>query len=104
MTQCVSYLDVPKSLERSGPMSPDVRWLLDRVPRLSQPLLLAAVVSSEEGSTAAALLGLLREQLGAQPIAEIDPDPFYDFTVARPVVSLNEAGERVLNWPENRFD
>ena len=85
-------------------MNPDIRWLTDQVPRLSRPLLLAAFVSSHEGSTAAALLGLLREQLRAQLIAEIDPDRFYDFTVARPVTFLNEAGERVIDWPENRFD
>lgn len=37
-------------------------------------------------------------------VGEIDPDPFYDFTQARPYVTTDESDERVIQWPDNRFD
>jgi hypothetical protein len=37
-------------------------------------------------------------------VAEIDPDPFYDFTQERPQVEVDEGELRVIRWPENRFD
>ena len=37
-------------------------------------------------------------------VAEIDPDPFYDFTQERPQVEIDEGEMRVIRWPENRFD
>lgn len=40
----------------------------------------------------------------AVTVAEIDPDPFYDFTQERPTVEFEEGEIRVVNWPENRFD
>lgn len=36
-------------------------------------------------------------------IAEIDPDPFYDFTQERPAVEFDEDDERVIRWPSNEF-
>jgi hypothetical protein len=40
----------------------------------------------------------------AVTVAEIDPDPFYDFTQERPQVELDDGDVRVIRWPENRFD
>jgi hypothetical protein len=37
-------------------------------------------------------------------VAEIDPDPFYDFTQERPHVEIDDGEMRVIRWPENRFD
>lgn len=37
-------------------------------------------------------------------VAEIDPDPFYDFTQERPQVEFDEGEMRIIRWPENRFD
>ena len=37
-------------------------------------------------------------------VAEIDPDPFYDFTQERPLVEIADGEIRVIRWPENRFD
>ena len=40
----------------------------------------------------------------AVTIGEIDPDPFYDFTQARPTAEIDEGGLRSLTWPDNEFD
>lgn len=40
----------------------------------------------------------------AVTIGEIDPDPFYDFTQARPMVELDASGVPSLTWPDNEFD
>ncbi len=39
----------------------------------------------------------------APVIAEIDPDPFYDFTQERPTVEIDDDDERVIRWPSNEF-
>ena len=44
----------------------------------------------------------LAERWEATPLAHIDAQPFYDFSVLRPLVSV-EAGERVIEWPRNEF-
>jgi PAC2 family len=76
---------------------------LDEIRKLRDPVFLAAFVGFTDATGgAAAALGYLAEQWDAKPLAEIDPEPFYDFTVQRPRVRL-EDGERVLDWPENRF-
>ncbi len=83
-------------------MDRNVRWLRE-APALDRPLLIAAFGSTQTGSTGAAIIGLLCEGLNAPPVAEIDPDEFYDFSVARPLVQFDESGSRVLEWPSNRF-
>lgn len=40
----------------------------------------------------------------AVTIGEIDPDPFYDFTQARPTIDIDDGGVRELTWPDNEFD
>lgn len=76
---------------------------LGEIRALRDPVLLAAFVGfTDTTGGAAAALGYLAERWKAKPLAEIDPEPFYDFTVQRPRVRL-EDGERVLDWPVNRF-
>jgi len=36
-------------------------------------------------------------------VGSIDPDPFFDFTQARPETYLDEDGDRHIRWPENDF-
>ncbi len=70
---------------------------------LRDPVLLAAFTGfTDAHGGAVAAVKYLAEQWGAQPIATIDPERFYDFTVQRPRVRL-ENGERVMDWPENAF-
>ena len=40
----------------------------------------------------------------AVTIGDIDPDPFYDFTQARPQIEFDDDGIRDITWPENQFD
>jgi predicted ATP-grasp superfamily ATP-dependent carboligase len=40
----------------------------------------------------------------AVTVAEIDPDPFYDFTQERPSIEIVDGEIRLIGWPENRFD
>ena len=70
---------------------------------LRDPVLIAAFSGwADTGGSAVAAVEYLVEQWNARQIAEIDPEPFYDFTVQRPRVRL-EDGERVIDWPATRF-
>ncbi|MEX1022508.1 MAG: PAC2 family protein, partial [Dehalococcoidia bacterium] len=76
---------------------------LDEVRALRDPVLLAAFTGFTDGPGAAshAVRSLISEWK-ATPLAEVDPERFYDFTVQRPRVRVDE-GERILDWPENRI-
>jgi proteasome assembly chaperone (PAC2) family protein len=42
-------------------------------------------------------------QRGARKLAEIDHEEFYDFTLVRPNVRIDDEGGRVVTWPSNDF-
>ncbi len=70
---------------------------------LERPVLIAAFSGwNDNGAAATHTMEYLIEQWAATPLATIDPEPFYDFTVQRPRVHL-EGDERVLEWPQNRI-
>ncbi len=70
---------------------------------LERPVLVASFSGwNDNGGAATHTMEFLIEQWEATPLATIDPESFYDFTVQRPRVRL-ENDERVLDWPENRF-
>ena len=70
---------------------------------LRNPVLLAAFTGfTDTHGGAVAAVRYLFEQWHAEPLATIDPEGFYDFTVQRPRVHLRD-GERVMDWPENAF-
>ncbi len=76
---------------------------LGEVRALRDPVLIAAFTGFTDGHGAAtAAVRALISEWGAQPLAEIDPERFFDFTVQRPR-TRTEDGERILEWPENRF-
>ena len=76
---------------------------LSEIRPLDDPVLIGALSGFTDGSGAAlAAVDHLVDAWGAEPLAEIDPETFFDFTVQRPRVSLVD-GEREINWPENRF-
>lgn len=72
-------------------------------PDLRKPVLIAAWSGwNDAAESATSALRFMVRRWRPTTIAEIDPEPFYDFTQARPRVRM-EKGERVLEWPPNRF-
>ncbi|RLT40911.1 MAG: PAC2 family protein [Chloroflexi bacterium] len=70
---------------------------------LRDPVLLAAFTGfTDTHGSAVAAVRYLAEQWNAQPLATIESERFYDFTVQRPRVHL-ENNARVVTWPENAF-
>jgi proteasome assembly chaperone (PAC2) family protein len=77
---------------------------IDELPTLRSPTLVAAFRGwNDAGESATLAVRHLIERWSAAPFASIDPEEFYDFTVARPMIRVNEDGLRDLKWPSNRF-
>jgi proteasome assembly chaperone (PAC2) family protein len=57
----------------------------------------------DAGEAATGAIRALVRQLGAVPLATMDPEDFFDFTQVRPVVRLSTAGERLIRWPRSAF-
>ncbi len=81
-----------------------LRLEADTLPELRKPTFVAAFRGwSDAGEAASLALRHLVESWSAEPFASIDPEEFYDFTVARPMITITEEGQRDLQWPPNRF-
>jgi proteasome assembly chaperone (PAC2) family protein len=76
----------------------ELRW--QRPVDLRRPLVIVALegLFDAAGAATAAVDHLVRHY-DAQPCADIDPEVFFDFTQARPVVRLADDGRRVIDWP-----
>src|SRR5919199_1242406 len=73
-------------------------------PDLRHPVLVTAFRGWNDGGQGASLAaGYLAKVWQASRFADIDPEEFYDFQVARPHVSLVEGVTRRLDWPDNAF-
>ena len=71
-------------------------------PRLTRPTLIAAFEGwNDAGDAATTAASHLAGRWGCEPVAEIDPEPFFDFTAARPSVNLDESKARRITWPLN---
>jgi hypothetical protein len=76
---------------------------VDGHPELQRPILVAAWAGwNDAGESATGAIRFILRRWREPVFASIDPDPYYDFTQARPRVRL-ENGERVLDWPSNAF-
>jgi predicted ATP-grasp superfamily ATP-dependent carboligase len=76
-----------------------VRWM--RKVELRRPVMVVAFEGWNDAGEAASLaVDHLAGLWDAETIATIDPEEFYDFTVARPEISLDENGSRHLRWPD----
>lgn len=76
----------------------------DQLPPLQRPVMVVALRGLFDIASAAtnALDWMVRGR--ADPvIAAIDPDPFFDFSQARPEIELDSNGQRQLRWPDNEF-
>jgi proteasome assembly chaperone (PAC2) family protein len=58
---------------------------------------------NDGGQAATTALGFLRESYGARKVGSIDPEEYYDFQVARPMVHLVDGTTREIRWAENDF-
>ena len=73
-------------------------------PELERPVLIAAFRGWNDGAQAASLAaGYLARLWGADQIADVDPEGFFDFQATRPHVSLVEGITRQIDWPETAF-
>ncbi|MDT7571878.1 MAG: hypothetical protein QOE05_2052 [Actinomycetota bacterium] len=70
---------------------------------LRHPVLIAAFEGwNDAGDAASSAIEHLEEHWGAQPVAAIDPDEYYDFQVNRPHVQLVDGVTRKVTWPTTR--
>ena len=78
---------------------------LESAPELSSPrtLLIAFSGWSDAGSAATNAVQYVAAQLSAQRFATLDGEEFFDFTVQRPLVRLDEQQIRQLDWPGWQF-
>jgi predicted ATP-grasp superfamily ATP-dependent carboligase len=76
-----------------------VRW--HQRPQLRRPILVAAFEGwNDAGDGASGAAEYLIDVLDAEPLASVDTEEFYDFTVARPNVRLVDGVTRTIEWPE----
>lgn len=73
-------------------------------PNLRKPILILSFAGwSDAGAAATTACRYMCDQLLAKKFAAIDPEEFYDFSVQRPIVRLNEAKQRQIHWPSYDF-
>ncbi|MDY7104414.1 MAG: PAC2 family protein [Actinomycetota bacterium] len=73
-------------------------------PQLDRPVFVCAFEGwNDAGDAASTAVRYLEDRWRSRPIAEIDPEEFYDFSAARPHIELQDGDERELVWPRNQF-
>jgi len=73
-------------------------------PILGEPTLLLAFEGWNDACEAASSAArFVNEALRSVPLAEIDPDDYYDFTVRRPLVRYENGVSGPIEWPSNEF-
>ena len=76
----------------------------EALPDLVDPVLVAAFEGwNDAGDAASDAIDHLREAWGATPLAEMDPEDYYDYQVNRPMIAFDEEGVRRLTWPTTRL-
>jgi proteasome assembly chaperone (PAC2) family protein len=80
-----------------------LKWITDP-PELRSPVLVAAFAGwNDAASAATTALEAVAVSLGAERVAEIDPEEFYDFQVTRPTIRMAEGLTREVDWPTNNI-
>jgi proteasome assembly chaperone (PAC2) family protein len=71
-------------------------------PQLRSPTLVAAFAGWNDAAGAAtAALEAVAMSVDAEPVAQVDPEEFFDFQVSRPTIRLTEGQTREIDWPQN---
>lgn len=72
-------------------------------PVLRRPLLLVAFEGLFDAAEAATdALAWIKDRTETTEIAEIDPEEYFNFQEARPVVQRDGSGDRTITWPTTR--
>lgn len=73
----------------------------ERRPALRRPLFVVAFEGwNDAGDASTIALDYLARSWGAERVATIDSEEFYDFTATRPQVRLDSDGFRRIDWPD----
>nr|WP_202421221.1 PAC2 family protein [Actinomadura rayongensis] len=76
---------------------------MESVPELVDPVVVAAFEGwNDAGESASGVVRHLAASWESTPIAELDPDDYYDFQVTRPVVEMTDGESRGISWPTTR--
>jgi len=76
----------------------------DGLPVLRSPVAVAAFEGWNDAADAStAAVEHLQSAWSAKPVAELDPEEFYDFQVNRPTVLAADGTQRKIVWPTTRF-
>lgn len=76
----------------------------DDLAPLRNPVMLVALRGLFDiGAVATSALDWMLKERDATVVADIDPDPFFDFTEERPEQFIDEDGDPQVRWPENEF-
>lgn len=69
-------------------------------PELADPVAIIAFSGwGDAGDASSDAARFLLSEYDAHTIGQFDPDPFFDFQVNRPVVSMDDDGSRTITWP-----
>ena len=76
----------------------------ENVPELVDPVFVAAFEGwNDAGEAASGVIRHLESAWDASPLAELDPEDYYDFQVTRPTVELVDGVHRSITWPTTRI-
>ena len=79
-----------------------LRWL--HRPKLRRPVLVAAFEGwNDAGDAASGAARWLADRFGAELVATIDSEDFFDFTTTRPQVVIGDDGVRRIDWPDTEL-
>ena len=77
---------------------------IEDVPPLVDPVVIAAFEGWNDAAEAASsVVDHLVSTWQARTVGAIDPEDFYDFQVNRPLVTLDELGNRRITWPSTQI-
>jgi proteasome assembly chaperone (PAC2) family protein len=73
-------------------------------PQLRAPILVCAFRGWNDAAGAASTaLSTVAGSLDTELVASVDPEEFFDFQAARPMISLSEGQTRHIEWPANNL-
>ena len=79
-----------------------VRW--SERPSLDRPVLICAFEGwNDAGDASTTAARYLKDRWDGRPVADIDPEEFFDFSSTRPQVRLDEGMQRAIDWPTNEL-